>query len=84
MSYQDYVAPRITVTETIGGFFRVVVHGPDNLQSQLDRPRYCEMDIGRGDTKEEALKAAEAWFSFIEDRTPATEEPTNEGEQDGA
>lgn len=77
MSYQDYVAPRISVTATLGGYYRVVVHGPDNLQSQSDRPRFCEMDIGRGHTKEEALKAAEAWFSYIEDRAP--KEDTDNG-----
>lgn len=78
MSFQDYTAPRISVSLTIGGFYRVYIHGPDNLQSQLDRPRYCEMDIGRGETKEEALKAAEAWFSFIEDRTPALQEQSGD------
>ena len=78
MNYQDYTAPRIAVVKTLGGYYRVYVHGPDNLQSQTDRPRYCEMDIGRGHTKEEALKAAEAWFSFIEDRATAQPEQNDD------
>lgn len=68
--YLDHAIPSISIYETLGGFFRVVIHGPDNLQSQSDRPRFCEMDIGRGDTKEEALLRASHWFNDIEDRTP--------------
>lgn len=65
MTYLDFTQPSVRVTETVGGYFRVVVHGPDNLQSQADRPRYCEMDIGRGGTKEEALKQAREWFDQL-------------------
>ena len=68
--YMRFNQPTLRVVETMGGFFRVVVHGLDNLQQ--DSGLYAEMDIGRGATKDEALSQAEEWFCGMKDRTPRT------------
>jgi hypothetical protein len=59
--------PTLRVVRTVGDYFRVVVHGIDNLG---DGERYAEMDIGRAATKREALKQARDWFRRMEDSTP--------------
>lgn len=62
--------PSITLSKTIGGFYRVILHGPDNLQSQSDRPRFCEMDIASSWDKDDALDQAAEWFKGLRDKTP--------------
>lgn len=57
-----YETPRIEVAEIIGGYWRVILSGPDLLQNQDDRLRCFNADIGRGRTREEALAAAATWF----------------------
>lgn len=55
-------APRLDVAETVGGYWRVRVHGEDDLQ---DGGRFAMMDIGRGKTKAQALAQAQEWFASI-------------------
>lgn len=64
--YMDYPQPMLSIVKTIGGYFRVEVHGEDSLQ---DNRRYALMDIGRGATKEEAIQQAKEWFDSMDDRT---------------
>ena len=64
--YAPAVPPSIRVTPTVGGYFRVVLHGPDALQPQHDRPRYFEADIARADTRDEALQMACEWFRQLD------------------
>ena len=64
--YMDYPQPRLSIVETIGGYFRVEVHGKDSVQNNL---MYAVMDIGRGPTKEAALQQAREWFDSMVDRT---------------
>lgn len=65
-NYMDFPQPRLAIVETVGGYFRVEIHGLDALQNN---DRYAMMDIGRGPTKEAALEQARAWFAGIKDRT---------------
>lgn len=65
--YLNFTKPSLSVVKTVGGFFRVEVHGVDSLQ---DGQTYAVMDIGRGPTKEAALEDARQWFAGIQDRTP--------------
>lgn len=65
--YMNFPKPSLSVVKTVGGFFRVEVHGVDSLQ---DGQTYAVMDIGRGPTKEAALEDAMQWFAGIQDRTP--------------
>lgn len=65
--YMDFPQPRINVHETIGGFFRVELHGPDSLR---DNQAYFVADIGRGPTKEAALTQAREWFDKHLGATP--------------
>lgn len=68
---KSYVAkPSLRVVKTVGGFFRVIVHGPDALQ---DGERYFETDIGTAETKEDALQQARDWFASLQDCTPKSE-----------
>lgn len=57
--YMDFPQPSISLYETIGGYFRVELHGPDYLR---DNQVYFVADIGRGPTKEAALAQAREWF----------------------
>lgn len=77
-----FTAPSIRIAKTIGGFYRVIIHGPDRLQSQTDRPRCFEADIGMSWDKETALKQARDWFNSIEDSTPETVPDTNQENSD--
>lgn len=65
--YMDFPQPRLRLLKTIGGYFRVEVHGPDNLQDNIG---CAVMDIGRGPTKEAALQQAREWFNSLKDDTP--------------
>lgn len=65
-SYMNFPQPNLSVVETVGGFFRVEIHGPDMLRCNAV---YAAMDIGRGPTKEEAIKQAREWLAGMKDRT---------------
>lgn len=66
-TYMDFKRPSLRVVNTMGGFFRVIVFGPDlNRNNQF----YSEMDIGRGPTKQEAIDQAKEWFDSMKDETP--------------
>lgn len=65
--YMKFKLPSLRVVETMGGYFRVMIHGPDLVR---DGNAYAQMDIGRGPTKEAALEQARQWFDGIEDDTP--------------
>ncbi len=57
--------PSLRVVPTVGNYWRVVIHGEDNIR---DGPaNYAEMDIGRGATKADALAEARAWFDGMKD-----------------
>jgi len=66
----EITQPSIRIVKTLGGFYRVILHGPDNLQSQRDKPRCFEADIGSSWDKQMALNQARKWFDSIEDDTP--------------
>jgi hypothetical protein len=61
---------RLQVFPTVGGFYRVVVHGPNDLQDPFPdgHPRFAECEVARADTKEEALEVARQWFDSMEVR----------------
>lgn len=73
--YMDFPQPRLRVVKTVGGFFRVYIHGPDSLQ---DNETFAVLDIGRGPTKEAAIAQAQEWFDRMADETP-----NNQVEKDG-
>jgi len=65
--YMQFTQPSLRVVETIGGYFRVIVFGPDlNRDNQF----YSEMDIGRGSSKQDAIDQAKKWFEHMKDETP--------------
>ena len=66
MDYMDFPVPKLAIVKTIGGYYRVEIHGRDSLQ---DNMKFSLMDIGRGPTKKDALKQAQKWFGLMEDRT---------------
>jgi len=67
--YMNYPQPKLRLVKTVGNFFRVYVHGPDDLQ---DNERAAVMDIGRGPTREAAFKQAREWFASMEDDSGET------------
>ena len=60
--------PRLSICETVGGFFKVEIHGADELR---DGPRnFSVMYIGMAWTKDEALAQARDWFASLKDTCP--------------
>ena len=60
--------PKLRLIQTVGGFYRVEIHGEDDLR---DPPRnYAVMNIGMAWTATEALQQAQAWFAGLSDETP--------------
>lgn len=60
--WKEYPRPALRIFETVGGYWRVEIHGPDQLR---DNKVYSVMDVGRGETREEAQAQAVEWFSSI-------------------
>lgn len=57
----------LSVFHTMGGYYRVEIHGEDDLR---DGPcNYAVMNIGIAWTKEEALAQARTWFEGLKDET---------------
>lgn len=62
--------PKLRLLQTVGGFYRVEIHGEDDLR---DPPRnYAVMNIGMAWTAVEALAQAQAWFAGLIDDTSAS------------
>ena len=57
--------PSVRITRTVGGFYRVVIHGQNNL---VDDGTYAEFEIACANTREQVLSEADAWFSSMENR----------------
>jgi len=70
---KQYQAPSLRLVHTVGGYYRVEISGPDQLQSQEDRPRCFLSDIARALTKEDALRMAREWFDNMRDDGPKDE-----------
>ena len=63
--------PKLRLIQCIGGFYRVEIHGEDDLR---DPPRnFAVMNIGMAWTAEEAREQARAWFAGLIDDTPCRE-----------
>lgn len=60
--YMDFHQPSLQIVETMGGYYRVMVRGPDLIRNNM---MYAAMDIGRGPTKEAAMEQARQWFAQL-------------------
>ena len=71
---KQYSAPSLRLLQTVGGYYRVEISGPDQLQNQEDRPRCFLSDVSRALTKAEAVQMAREWFDRMIDDTPSEEQ----------
>jgi hypothetical protein len=62
----DWGLPRLEVHVNMGGYYRVIAHGRDDLRD--GDANYAVLELGRGATKEEALAEADAWFAGMRGR----------------
>ncbi len=61
-------APKLRLVATVGGFYRVEIHGQDDLR---DGPRnYSVMNIAYAWSRTDALQQAKDWFAGLIDETP--------------
>lgn len=70
---KQYEAPVLRLVKTVGGYYRVEVSGPDQLQDQRDRPRCFVSDIARAPTREAVLRMAREWFDRMRDESGRSE-----------
>ena len=68
---KQYQAPTLRLVQTVGGYYRVEISGPDQLQDQVARPRCFLSDVARALTKDDALRMAREWFDRMRDDSPS-------------
>jgi hypothetical protein len=58
--------PKLRVYETMGGYWRVVAHGEDEIRDQMNEVPHAILPIAHGATREEAVARAREWFAQID------------------